>query len=124
MPRPHFTPGKDPVPIVQEAGWAPGPVWTAKNLASPGFDPRTVQPVVSGYTDWATRPTYDNDTTNKYAQLAIYATETVLNSDQKSLLLSTSIQIIWSAKPIHITLQIIYVDQQYLPEYGQIWRLY
>ena len=26
--RPHFTTGKDPVPIVQEAGWAPGPVWT------------------------------------------------------------------------------------------------
>ena len=22
------TPGKDPVPIIQEAGWAPGPVWT------------------------------------------------------------------------------------------------
>jgi len=27
-PRPHFTPGKDPVPILQEAGWAPGKVWT------------------------------------------------------------------------------------------------
>ena len=27
-PRPHFTPRKDPVPIVQEVGWAPGPVWT------------------------------------------------------------------------------------------------
>jgi len=27
-PRPHFTPGKDPVPILQEAGWAPGPLWT------------------------------------------------------------------------------------------------
>ena len=27
-PRPHFTPGKEPVPILQEAGWAPGPVWT------------------------------------------------------------------------------------------------
>jgi len=27
-PWPHFTPGRDPVPIVQEAGWAPGPVWT------------------------------------------------------------------------------------------------
>ena len=26
-PRPHFTPGKDPVLILQEAGWAPGPVW-------------------------------------------------------------------------------------------------
>jgi len=25
-PRPLFTPGKDPVSIVQEAGWAPGPV--------------------------------------------------------------------------------------------------
>jgi len=27
-PRPHFTPGKEPVPILQEAGWATGPVWT------------------------------------------------------------------------------------------------
>jgi len=26
-PRPHFTPGKDPVLIVQEAGWATGRVW-------------------------------------------------------------------------------------------------
>jgi hypothetical protein len=25
---PLFTPGKDSVPIVQEAGWAPGPIWT------------------------------------------------------------------------------------------------
>ena len=33
-PRPHFTPGKDPVPILQEAAWALGPVWTgAENLA-------------------------------------------------------------------------------------------
>jgi len=37
-PRPLFTPGKDLVPIVQEAGWAPGPVWTgAENLASSGI---------------------------------------------------------------------------------------
>jgi len=27
-PRPHFTPEKDPVPILQEPGWAPGPIWT------------------------------------------------------------------------------------------------
>ena len=26
-PQPHFMPGKDSVPILQEAGWAPGPVW-------------------------------------------------------------------------------------------------
>ena len=24
----YCTSGKDPVPILQEAGWAPGPVWT------------------------------------------------------------------------------------------------
>ena len=37
-PRPLFTPGKDPVPIVQEAGWAPGPVRIgAENLASTGI---------------------------------------------------------------------------------------
>jgi len=46
------TPGKDPVPIAQEAGCAPGSVWTAEeNLTPPEFDPRTVQPVVSRYTD-------------------------------------------------------------------------
>jgi hypothetical protein len=28
MPWLHFTPRKDPVPTLQEAGWAPGPVWT------------------------------------------------------------------------------------------------
>ena len=27
-PWPHFTPRKDPAPILQEAAWAPGPVWT------------------------------------------------------------------------------------------------
>jgi hypothetical protein len=33
-----FTPGKDPVPIVQEAGWVPRPVWTgAENLAPTGI---------------------------------------------------------------------------------------
>jgi hypothetical protein len=29
-PRPHFTPGKEPVPILQEARLAPGPVWTGE----------------------------------------------------------------------------------------------
>jgi hypothetical protein len=49
-----FTPGKDPVPIVQEAGWAPEPVWIgAENLAPPGFDPRTFQAVASRYTVYA-----------------------------------------------------------------------
>ena len=38
MPRPIFNLGKDPVPIVQEAGWTPGPVWTfAEDLAPAGI---------------------------------------------------------------------------------------
>jgi hypothetical protein len=33
-----LTPGKDPVHIVQEAEWAPGPVWMgAENLAPTGI---------------------------------------------------------------------------------------
>ena len=50
-----LSPGKDPVPILQEAGLAPGPVWTgAENLSStPEFDPWAFQPVASCYTDWA-----------------------------------------------------------------------
>ena len=37
-PWPHLTPGQDPVPIVQEAGWASGLVWTdAENLAPTGI---------------------------------------------------------------------------------------
>jgi len=33
--QPLFTPRKDPVPIVQEAGWAPGPVWTGAESLTP-----------------------------------------------------------------------------------------
>ena len=52
-PQTGLPPGKDPVPTVQEAGWASQPVWTgAENLAPPtGFDRQTVQPVASRYAD-------------------------------------------------------------------------
>jgi len=44
-------------------GWlGPGPVWTgAENHAPTGSDPRTVQPVDSRYTNYATRPTTVSD---------------------------------------------------------------
>jgi hypothetical protein len=43
-PRALFTPGKDPVPIVQEAGWDPGPVWTgAPNKTRPPNRPARCQ---------------------------------------------------------------------------------
>jgi hypothetical protein len=55
MPRPgRFPPGKDPVPIVYEAGWAPGPVRTgAENLAPTGIRSQDLQSVASRYTDYA-----------------------------------------------------------------------
>ena len=42
MPRPGcFTPWERyPIPFVQEAEWAPGPVWTGvENLSATGFQP-------------------------------------------------------------------------------------
>jgi len=54
-PRPgRSNPGKEPVHILQEAG---GPQSRSEQVRKisppPGFDPRTVQPVASRYTDWA-----------------------------------------------------------------------
>jgi hypothetical protein len=59
LARPRFTPGKGPpVPIRQEAGWTPEPVWTQgleeKSSAPVGDRTPIVQPVVRHYTDWAT----------------------------------------------------------------------
>jgi hypothetical protein len=51
----HFTPGKNPIPIVQEARWAPCTSGRARKISRrPNFDPRTVHPVASHYTDYAT----------------------------------------------------------------------
>ena len=54
-PRPLFTPRERPSTHCT-GGWVgPGPVRTgAENLAPPGFDLRTVQPVASRFTDWST----------------------------------------------------------------------
>jgi hypothetical protein len=52
-PRPGCYPlWNETVPLLQDAGLAPGPVWTGvENLPPLGFDPRTVQPVLSRFTD-------------------------------------------------------------------------
>jgi len=34
-PRPFYPHGRDPVPIVQEAGWASGQVWTGAEILTP-----------------------------------------------------------------------------------------
>jgi hypothetical protein len=55
VPRPgRFTLGKDPVPLYRrERGLQGQSGRVRKILPPPGFDPRTVQPVASRYTDWA-----------------------------------------------------------------------
>jgi len=69
-PRSLFTPGKDPVPIVQWLGGPQGRSAQVRKISPPpGFDPRTVQPIASRYTDWATRPTCN-------ITLTIYQTRT------------------------------------------------
>jgi hypothetical protein len=49
----YFTSGKGSVLIVQEGGWAPGPVWTGAENLAPHLDSVPGQPVASRYTDWA-----------------------------------------------------------------------
>jgi len=55
-------PGKTRYPFYRRLGWPQGWTWRAENLAPTGIRSRTVQPVVSRYTDWATGPTYSGYT--------------------------------------------------------------
>jgi len=56
-PRPLYRRERAPVPIVQEAGWTPGPVWTGlekTNFLPPSwFEHRNVQALTSCYIAYA-----------------------------------------------------------------------
>ena len=60
MPRPLFTPpGKTRYPLYRRQGGPKGRSGQVRKISPlPGFDPRTVQPVASHYTGYATRPTF------------------------------------------------------------------
>ena len=65
-PRPHFTLGKDPVPIVQEAEWAPGPVWTGgKSRPHPDSIP-DLQPVAQSLYRLSYPDNYENSSERYY----------------------------------------------------------
>ena len=51
-------PGKTPYPFYRRLGGPQGRSGRAENLVPTGIRCRTVQPVVSGYGDWATRAIY------------------------------------------------------------------
>jgi len=55
--------GKTLYPLYRRLGGPQGRSGQVRKISPPmGFDPRTVQPVASRYTDWATRPTSFNKT--------------------------------------------------------------
>ena len=57
-PRPLFTRGKTRYPLYRRLGGPQGLCEQVRKISPPpGLDPRTVQPVASRYTDYATRPT-------------------------------------------------------------------
>ena len=51
-------PGKTRYPLYRRLGWPQGRSGQVRKISPPpGFDPRTVHPAASRYTDYATRPT-------------------------------------------------------------------
>ena len=116
MPWPPFTPWKDPVPIVQRAGWAPGPVSTgAKNLTSTGIQSRTVQPIASRYTNYATRPTHQWVPTGNMTMVThiVYTLHIVPNKDLIHCLHMQHILMKYRQALLHTTLYINYCQTHF-----------
>ena len=70
-PRPHFNPRKDPVPILQWAGWAPGPIWTGGKSrphrnSIPGRPARSQSLYRMSYPALLKRSTYPNTASVTY----------------------------------------------------------
>jgi hypothetical protein len=58
VPAAFYPPGKTRYPLYRRLDKPQGRSGQVRKISpSPGFDPRTVQPVASRYTDWATQPT-------------------------------------------------------------------
>ena len=61
-PRSLYPLERDAVPIVQEDGWAPGPVWTvAENLAPTEIRSSDHTAVASRYTGWSVPAVFNKD---------------------------------------------------------------
>jgi len=87
--RPHFTPGKEPVPILQEDVWAPGPVWTG-GKSRPHRDSIPDRPARSKSLYWLsyTAHSYTEGLLQKYHTILMYnLIYTVLTNTNKQLVL-------------------------------------
>jgi len=70
-PWPHFTPGKDPVPILQEAGWPSGMVWT-DGKSRPLRDSIPDCPVRSQSLYWLSYPAHPPSSTKVKERVDLY----------------------------------------------------
>ena len=66
LPGRTLTPGKTRYPFYRRLGGPQGRSERAENLVPTGIRSRTVQSVVSRYTDWATRPTHTHTHTHTH----------------------------------------------------------
>jgi len=65
-------PGKTRYSLYRRLGGPQGRSRRTENLVPPGFDLRTVQPVASRYTDYATRPTFVLNTDRYICVMEVY----------------------------------------------------
>ena len=72
MLRLHFTPRKTRYPFYRRLGGPQGRYGLAENLVPTGIRSWTIQPAVSHYTDWATRPTLFYLTLPKWRNSTIF----------------------------------------------------
>ena len=81
MSRPgrSLPPGKTRYPLYRRLGGPQGRAGQVQKISSPpGFDPRTVQPVASRYTDYVSRPTTQYITSQILLTIMFYDLNTVL----------------------------------------------
>jgi len=62
-------PGKTRYPLYRRLSGPQGRSGRVENLVPTGIRSRTVQPVVSRYTDWATRPTNCGNTSHTFRKI-------------------------------------------------------
>jgi hypothetical protein len=93
-------PGKTRYPLYRRLGGPQGRSGRVRKISPPkGFDPRTVQPVVSRYTDWAARPTRSNCYCQK---ISTYASCWETQANTRELSCIETAWIFWDAKLIRI----------------------
>ena len=102
-PRPHFTPGKDPVPILQEVGWAPGPVWTG-GKSRPHRDSIPDRPARSQSLYRLSYPAHHTTTATTTATTTTTTTTTTNNNINNNTLVPAMLIAVTISEPCSISL--------------------